>query len=326
MADTVNRIDTLRQDRVAQTSGIVTILGIGLDLISVSGAANTPSFGLAHFLTGDYLAGICWGGAEFGLLGIEKHLEKRAQNSQNIRDYSRQTTNSRWYKNQFFTDEANRYSALYNLNFQLLAFCRNADIFTAYRDMHLKLQHPRVQMTGEGVPELLASPFKLKHLTNPWVFTPALALGLGLWFMGDHLKPIGSADKITVIDRIYSPGKAVLVSQGIAVAKYNLVAAGEEMLYRGVLLTQLEETSGVNTALILSSVIFGLMHIPQNGVGAGVGAAVGGLYMGYRYQKSSYDLGETIAAHFWIDWLQSFVSMIRNPREVSYVYSIAWKL
>jgi membrane protease YdiL (CAAX protease family) len=105
-----------------------------------------------------------------------------------------------------------------------------------------------------------------------------------------------------------------------------MVAVNEELLFRGVLHTHLEEVLNPTAALILSSAIFGLMHVPQNGIGNGIGAALGGAYMAYRYQKSNYDLGETIAFHFWIDFSQSVINMIRNPRDGTYVYTIVWKM
>ena len=108
--------------------------------------------------------------------------------------------------------------------------------------------------------------------------------------------------------------------------KHVLTAAGEEMYFRGIVQTELTERLHPNIALVVSSLLFGAWHIPNNGLGSSIGSTVGGGYLGYRYKSNGYDLGEVIATHFWINVVGNVVEFMKDPSGNSFVYKINWKL
>jgi membrane protease YdiL (CAAX protease family) len=230
-----------------------------------------------------------------------------------------------WYRRPGMSDLYNRYESFYNFNIQLSGFVTNADAFTSYRDNHSRLKNPRVKMTDESVGSLLLSPVKWRHLSNPWVYVPIGVFALGSWFGMDKLANSDKIDRITVIDKQYPRTDALVRSSSIAFVKYGLVAIQEEMMYRGILQTELTELTNPTAGIILSSAIFSTMHLFHNDVSTAVGAFLGGLYMGYRYYASGYDLGEPIAFHFYANFITTCISAIRNPKEGMYVYAISWK-
>lgn len=92
---------------------------------------------------------------------------------------------------------------------------------------------------------------------------------------------------------------------------YNFIAATffapivEELMCRGVLLHRLSIRWKVSTAIIVSSILFGLMHVEL----AIVGAAVFGVMMSLLYLKSQNIL-MAISAHFLNNLIISLLSII----------------
>jgi membrane protease YdiL (CAAX protease family) len=200
------------------------------------------------------------------------------------------------------------------------------DIFSSYRLLHSRtFGTNRVQMDKTNIPSLLLSPFKLKYLKNPWVFVPILLAGASSFFTTDADKPLSKARSIMMFDREYTPTQAALLTAGIGAYQYLLVASGEELFFRGMIQTELTEHMTPWLSIPLSSLFFGLLHLHHHGWSGFLEGTAAGLYFGYRYQKNKYDLGEVISAHFWTDWLPSFIEFIRSPRNGRFVYSINWK-
>lgn len=70
----------------------------------------------------------------------------------------------------------------------------------------------------------------------------------------------------------------------------------EELLCRGIMVTQLEKRFSVSAAVVISSLIFGLIHIPAGGITLAGAAAVMGIVLGIIYVKTQ-SLYTAIAAH-----------------------------
>lgn len=75
-----------------------------------------------------------------------------------------------------------------------------------------------------------------------------------------------------------------------------LAPVSEEILCRGIMITQLERKFPASTAIIISSLIFGVMHIMAGGFSLAVGAAIMGLLLGIIYVKTG-SLCVAAAAH-----------------------------
>jgi membrane protease YdiL (CAAX protease family) len=158
------------------------------------------------------------------------------------------------------------------------------------------------------------------------VFAPVILAGVASYIDASNNKPLSSARTIEMFNSAFSPTGAAMVHGGVDAYRYMMVASGEEMFFRGALQTELTERTHPTVALGLSSLLFGAWHIPNNGVAGALAATAGGLYLGYRYQESGYDLGEVIATHFWLDFIVSVMEFARNPRDARFVYGITWKL
>jgi membrane protease YdiL (CAAX protease family) len=204
---------------------------------------------------------------------------------------------------------------------------RLIDIYSAYRNLHFQTGSiNKVEMNTESVPDLALSFLKWKYLKKKWVFIPVAVIGAVTLLEPSEGPSISKAKSITILGNRYNPSSAVLLLSSIHGFRYSFVATGEEMYWRGIIQTELTEAVNPTFAWILSSILFGLWHVPDGGWANGVGAAVVGGYLGYRYMNNGYDLGEVIALHFWIDWLPTVIEFIRNPKDGHFVFSIEWKL
>lgn len=70
----------------------------------------------------------------------------------------------------------------------------------------------------------------------------------------------------------------------------------EEIMCRGIMMNTLKRSFSAKTAIILSSVIFGMIHIMAGGIGLAVGAMVMGLVLAIIYEKTN-SLRLAIVAH-----------------------------
>ena len=171
----------------------------------------------------------------------------------------------------------------------------------------------------------MLSPFKPKYLTNPWVFIPPI-FGAGITYVSiKHDHRLSSVQSINMFNTDLTPNQATEFVAGSNGFRYMMVASGEEMFFRGMLHTELSERTSPTIAIASSSLLFGLSHVPSNGWGNGLGATLVGLYLGYRYENNGYDLGEGIATHFWLDWVDKMVEFLIDPKRCTFVYSISWK-
>jgi len=91
---------------------------------------------------------------------------------------------------------------------------------------------------------------------------------------------------------------------------YNFIFSGlgQELLFRGVMLFSILRWKGVNTGLIVSSVLFGVIHITRS-VGYVFFTAFFGAYWGYVTIKTKNIIGP-IVAHGLFNFLFSFFLVV----------------
>lgn len=92
---------------------------------------------------------------------------------------------------------------------------------------------------------------------------------------------------------------------GCLVAVYVVSSLGEEIIYRGFLITRIAELGGsgkaaVNGAVILSAVIFGLVHFSW-GITGMIQTGCMGLALGIAYLVLKRDLNVLVLAHAYLD-------------------------
>ncbi len=117
-----------------------------------------------------------------------------------------------------------------------------------------------------------------------------IALGV-LWTLAPDLQ-VGRDEGIALlIDAIGDPlGRALLVTAVVVVAP-----VAEEVIFRGVLLPGLAQHFRPTTALLLSSAIFGLFHVPSHGIGAVIPGLLGVVFGWARLRTG--DLRVSIMLH-----------------------------
>lgn len=90
-----------------------------------------------------------------------------------------------------------------------------------------------------------------------------------------------------------------------------LAPVAEEMLCRGIMINGLKEKFSENTALVISSVIFGAMHLMAGGPVLSVGCVIMGLLLGLTYKKTG-SLVSAIIVHSAAN-LPDFILMALPP-------------
>lgn len=95
----------------------------------------------------------------------------------------------------------------------------------------------------------------------------------------------------------YYNGKADFLGLFLMIANLLILAPiAEELLCRGIMVSQLEKRFSAGAAVVISSLIFGLIHIPAGGITLALAAAVMGLILGIVYVKTE-SLYVSVAAH-----------------------------
>lgn len=95
----------------------------------------------------------------------------------------------------------------------------------------------------------------------------------------------------------YYNGKAAFLGSLLMIVNLLIMApVAEELLCRGIMVTQLEKRFSASAAVIISSLIFGLIHIAAGGIPLAAAAAVMGLILGIIYVKTG-SLYVAVAAH-----------------------------
>jgi membrane protease YdiL (CAAX protease family) len=304
---------------------LVAILGGSLQLArTFTNQTQVPLFGAGHFLQRDWLKGTAYLGAELTLLLLRDKWQDRFASSSSVL-YPDVRNDSAFSLKEGLSPLSNYYKQIDDLARITLVNVCFIELYSTYQSLHEKAFGINKVHMESSIPDLMLSPFKPKYLTSPWVFIPPL-LGAGITYLSTkHGQPLSSVEHISMLNADFTPGQATRVVAGFNAPRYVMVASGEEMFFRGMLLTELTERTSPTIAVVSSSVLFGLWHVPYNGWTNGLGATVVGLYLGYRYESNGYDLGETIATHFWFDWVTKMVEFLIDPKSCFFAYSIRWK-
>lgn len=207
-------------------------------------------------------------------------------------------------------------------------------IYTAYRNARLRgyeahYQNP-IDRTSSAA--LAAAPFRWSVIKSPWVWGAAL-LGAGVNYAGASLgRERGSYRRVggmRLQGRDYGRRGALHAYHAYWTPLSVGAGVSEEMLFRGVLQAEWEETHGPKKAVWASSALFGLAHVSDlrgATLSNALFAAGAGYVLGRRTQANGYRLSETIAAHAWFDIAAGAAIFLADPghnpigAEVSFRY------
>jgi membrane protease YdiL (CAAX protease family) len=207
-------------------------------------------------------------------------------------------------------------------------------MYTAYRSARLKgydrfYKNP---VDPTPAPQLIAAPFRWSVIKSPWVWGAALA-GAGINWAGASLEKNRRSYRALGTMRLqghhYERRGAVSAYHAYWVPVSLGAGVSEEMLFRGVIQADWEEAKGPRTAVLTSSVLFGLAHL-NNFKGGTISnalfATAAGYHLGRRAQANRYRLSENIAAHTWFDIAAGAAIFFADPEhnpigaEVSFRY------
>ena len=287
-----------------------------------------PYFGLGHFAQKKWLQGLAHLSSQSALWFARKHYADRV-GTRDRQSFPNRTTESTFFPRgtRGYTATQHKFSKVSDLAGHSLFYGRFIDVYSVYRTLHTKTDSVNhIRMRDESIASLLASPFKFRSLKSPWVLVPVAIAGISTFFVVDRELTLSKVQRIKAFDRELTPNEYATFEGGIEVYRYLLVGVGEELYFRGIVQTELAEYIGPNPALVLSSLLFGAWHIPHNGVGSMLPTTAIGLYLGYRYKATGYDLSEPVALHFWLNWVRNSIELVCNPRGGRFVYEISWKI
>ncbi len=148
-----------------------------------------------------------------------------------------------------------------------------------------------------------------------------LSAGVEGGFTTDHL-----GDDANLFGRRFSPGAGYPLAGATGVALFTSVALGEEILFRGMVQSELARRNGETAGWIGSSLVFGVLHAPNAlalphdeqarylALGVPFLTLTGG-YLGLVYRGNDYSLAPSVAVHFWYDLLISAVGFALDPED-----------
>lgn len=204
-------------------------------------------------------------------------------------------------------------------------------IFAAYREA---IQQSQSYKSGEvddtPLGELISSPFRFENLFSRGVYLFALAGGIiasGEWLYDKYVKEeltgeFADISKVRIGNSRFPRNQGFGLYEGMWLPVSLGAGVGEECCWRGVIQTEFEHAFGKSRGWILASLFFGLGHLYQPGVDndyykyySAICASLGGLYLGWLYQKDGYRLARPIAAHFWFNFISGTVAFLLEPEK-----------
>lgn len=149
----------------------------------------------------------------------------------------------------------------------------------------------------------LASKIKKKKVIEEWkLFTRSpknyilpciIAFTYSLFFFLITYDPItNSKSMIHICAESYNSFALPMMALALLIS----APFAEEIINRGVIMNTLKRSFSVRVSIIISAVIFGLIHIPAGGIVLGTGAAIMGVVLAIIYEKTN-SLWVAIAAH-----------------------------
>ncbi|MCE5250264.1 CPBP family intramembrane metalloprotease [bacterium] len=167
---------------------------------------------------------------------------------------------------------------------------------------------------------LVTAPFRPGVAFSPFVLTMA-ALGVidGIVAYPHHTESWRDMKRVRMYGAGMSRGRGTFWYETSAVGLSMGAALSEEMLFRGILLPSLDYRYGKRTGLIVSSVVFGSLHLFNQDIDRPLyfvtQATAAGFAFGYSVQHDRYRLDKAIAAHFWYNVVSMTTTWLMNPRE-----------
>jgi membrane protease YdiL (CAAX protease family) len=306
--------------------GLAAAAVVALEAYSIVSSNPIPTYGALHFLNRQWGTGAFFLASTVALQLGNRYCVQQLNNSAAI-TFNRTNNNAIYYSGRFGTEEQYQWRTYADASRQVLYYWRLLDAYAAYQHLHRRTQaNNRVPLQYQSIASLTLAPFKPKYLKRAAVWAPILIAAAGTYFATSADRDLGSVSSFQMLGGTYSNGAGLAANTGADAGLYLFTAAGEEMFFRGIVQTELTERINPGVALAASSLLFSAYHLPNNGVVNALATLPIGFYLGYRFRRNGYDLGETICTHFWINLLSNLAGFIRDPRTGRLVYSVGWRV
>jgi membrane protease YdiL (CAAX protease family) len=206
-------------------------------------------------------------------------------------------------------------------------------VFASYRDARLARGDLgyRYPVSHESLGDLVSAPVRPSVLRRPWFWIGLpVALGAAIGWsalvspsdVGRGVRSLDDGRGVWFLGRHYDTGPGVALGETYYASLFLPVGVGEESLFRGALQPALCESLGQWPGLVMTSVIFGGVHLfnfvdQPGGWGTAAKAlpfltAVGG-YLGLTAIRTGFQLETSVALHVWYDFLIGTVAFIADP-------------
>jgi membrane protease YdiL (CAAX protease family) len=195
-------------------------------------------------------------------------------------------------------------------------------IYAAHRDLSLRLGETE-RLDPAKLRTLALAPVRPSVVLSPWVLGfAATGVAVNWAFLRRSGGETGPARVRTVSylgDTFGRRGGAAALA-GYWIPLSWGAGESEELLFRGMLQSDVEGRWGTTAGWLAASAAFGAAHLPFHGPLrdrlASVGfATIAGAWLGWRYQRGNYRLSEVIAAHVWFDLAAGLTIWLLDPAE-----------
>jgi membrane protease YdiL (CAAX protease family) len=217
-------------------------------------------------------------------------------------------------------------------------------VFSAYRDARTLngTELPGCPLPRQSFADLLFAPVNPRVVSRPEVALGLVGmLGVGALVSyaaeGALLSDAGwlfEREKVNFMGRHMHRGVGTALGELYYAALFAPVGIGEEAFFRGLLQTSWSEARGKARGWVTASLIFGLAHAPNallletreervRYLTMGVPyLTLAGFYLGWVYMRNDFSLAESVALHFWYDFLISTLGFILDPDSAPFAAGI----
>ncbi|MEY8211422.1 MAG: CPBP family intramembrane glutamic endopeptidase [Gammaproteobacteria bacterium] len=166
----------------------------------------------------------------------------------------------------------------------------NNALLSSY-DAYKSRKHDGAISPKDHISDLWSAPFEWNFISRPTTYVPMLVIAIYASQRDNNYAFIKSSDV---------SGSDLHISNAL---KAEVTAVGEEAFFRGYVNTEMSDNYGENYGLLGSSLIFGATHTGEGDQANFLEASSIGGYLGWLHQRNDYRLGESVAVHYWINFI-----------------------
>jgi len=166
--------------------------------------------------------------------------------------------------------------------------------------------------------ELLKAPFEPDKALCPFVLLMgALGIADGASTHVSGTKVFNDIFHVRALGTKMSRDQGTLYYETMSFGASYGAGVAEEMIFRGEILPLLDYKLGKEAGLAITAATFGAAHALNPGLGNPLSevvfATLAGLAFGHEVQEDNYNIGKSVAGHFWYDFLAMTTNWLLDP-------------